>query len=374
MGAGKGKTKRALFPGRAVEDYYGGMSAEEIVKHKVSRYGLRVARQAQRVADLGNWPDYIDVQESLTGRVPTVYTPASGFDAGIACALGLIPYDRQKLAATLHAAYTPEAVEQVRLEAKSLEPDSETCWWLAACSVCTEGKVAPEEFIQQVMDFYELTSSPEQRVAAAKAELTAMSQRFQVRDGVAFGTEDGAMQGAYIAGHDLSAMYDESSELYFIGTFRETLGLEEFPWSDDQDELGRAKSGPVHGSRQYVKAANRGEYLGALSAIQKSGLFNLAPTEAQSSEPSVASAVLSAAPPEALEAVEEMLAQLSGPLSLGTSKVVDGWWLETHTIGCRHHAEEPEAEWWDRHFAIYDEYASDGISVVIGEPADGYFG
>ena len=40
----------------------------------------------------------------------------AGFDAGIACALDLIPRDRQKLAATLHCNYSKSAVMQVRKE------------------------------------------------------------------------------------------------------------------------------------------------------------------------------------------------------------------------------------------------------------------
>jgi hypothetical protein len=49
------------------------------------------------------------------------------------------------------------------------------------------------------------------------------------------------------------------------------------------------------------------------------------------------------------------------------------YWIETHTIGCRNAADDPEDEWWKRHYAIYDEYASDGISVILGDPSDGVF-
>lgn len=78
-------------------------------------------------------------------------------------------------------------------------------------------------------------------------------------------------------------------------------------------------------------------------------------------------------PQEAHAAAAEMLSQLSGPLSLGDTRVVSGFCIETHTIGCRNHADDPEEEWWDRHFAIYDEYKSDGVSQIVGDPTDGYF-
>jgi len=76
---------------------------------------------------------------------------------------------------------------------------------------------------------------------------------------------------------------------------------------------------------------------------------------------------------EPLAVAECLLAEISDPLQLGTSRAVAGWWVETHTIGCRNHADDPEAEWWERHWAIYDEYAQDGQSTILGDPADGRF-
>ena len=78
-------------------------------------------------------------------------------------------------------------------------------------------------------------------------------------------------------------------------------------------------------------------------------------------------------PAQVLTSAEQMLAAISDPLQLGGSRLVDGFIVETHTIGCRNHADDPESEWWERHWAIYDEYTADGISVIIGDPADGRF-
>lgn len=57
----------------------------------------------------------------------------------------------------------------------------------------------------------------------------------------------------------------------------------------------------------------------------------------------------------------------------GDSDVLDGYWIETHTIGCRNHADDPQDEWWKAHWAIHDRYAGDGMSLVAGDPADGAF-
>lgn len=61
------------------------------------------------------------------------------------------------------------------------------------------------------------------------------------------------------------------------------------------------------------------------------------------------------------------------PLLCGDSDRVAGCWIETHTLGCRNAADDPEDAWWDRHWAIHDEYAADGMSLVWGDAADGVF-
>lgn len=224
-----------------------------------------VAEQARRVAELGRWPEWIP-PASLLERVPLGAEQAAGFDAGIACCLGLIPPARQRLAACLHAAYTPEAVAQVRREAIAMHPESETTWWLAACSVCREGEVDAEAFATQVADFTALARDPGARRRAAVAEHAAMLGRFSVRsDRLAIAHEDGGMQGAYLAGHRVAAMWAGHAGLWFVGTYEPSLGLEGFEWAEPGDpaagEAGvrQGRSGPVHGSRQFVKCADEAE-------------------------------------------------------------------------------------------------------------------
>jgi hypothetical protein len=56
-------------------------------------------------------------------------------------------------------------------------------------------------------------------------------------------------------------------------------------------------------------------------------------------------------------------------LLCGDSEAVDGFWIETHTLGCRNAADDPEDQWQVRHEAIYHEYANDGRSIDGGATA-----
>ena len=231
-----------------------------------------VAAAASRLAALGSWPAYIDAEESLTSRVPDSEGTAPGFDAGIACALDLIPREKQYLSAILHAAYTEAAVEQVRREIELDDEafaESESCWWLAACSVCDEGGIDAEAFDAQIAQFKALAEDLAARVAAARVMYAKMSQLFGLIDGVPVAKADGGMQGAYIAGYDWAVQPSPQFGLFFVGTFRESLGLEEFEWLDRKDDQGRPMSGPVHGSRQFVKASSFDELARVVELVKR---------------------------------------------------------------------------------------------------------
>lgn len=231
----------------------------------------KIKANAGRVKELGKWPDYIN-EESLAERVPKQGDAnAAGFDAGIACALDLINREKQELAATLHGAYTPEAVQKVRDEIQNLDTDSETCWWLAACSVCEEGGVDQKKFLQQVEDFKAIAADPKSRVEKAKQEFEKMTGHFyfdkEIGENIPYGTEDGCMQGAYVAGYPFAVHNNEKFGIFFIGTYEDSLGLEDFKWSDEKDEQGRPKSGPVWGSKQFIKCADKEELKRALAVV-----------------------------------------------------------------------------------------------------------
>ncbi len=224
-----------------------------------------------RVAELGDWPVYIDAQQSLLSRIPSGNdATAPGFDAGIACALSIIPREKQRLSAILHAAYTPAAVEQIRREAKEMHPDSETTWWLTMCSLCDEGNVSTSVFLDQLTFARALAEDPTWRYHQALEQFTEMTAASaQQAHGEALGEKDGCMQGAYLAGHPFASQYAKKYGLWFIGTYLPSLGLENFSWSDAKDSEGRAKSGPVHGSKQFVKCATVEEFLRAVTVVRK---------------------------------------------------------------------------------------------------------
>jgi hypothetical protein len=246
-----------------------------------------VEENCERVAKLGNWPSYIPPQ-SLLGRIPSPDRPAEGFDAGLACALGLLPLEHQAMAAGLHAAYTEALVAQIRAEAPPAERpigySTSTIWWLAACSVCREENLDEVEFSKQLVEFGDLMTRKGDRWRRAVAQFEAMVSNFELchSPGVlheyAAGRAGGAIQGAYISGHDYGVWINGSQEpeLTFIGTFRPTLGLEDFEWADpdrpksEADPEGyQGRSGGVHGSRQFVKCTDSQEASRALRVVQE---------------------------------------------------------------------------------------------------------
>lgn len=235
-----------------------------------------IAENTDRLAQLGNWPSYIDKEKSVLGRLPENQDSvnAAGFDAGLACTLDLIPRDKQNLSAILHAAYTEEAVEKIRQEAQDFDPNSETVWWLAACFLCHEGDGTITSFYQQLKDFEKLIDDPKARASAARLEYTKMVGSFNLVGGIPFGIKDGSAQGAYIAGYDLAVAYSESYGIFFLSTFRPTLGLDDFKWSSKKDTKGRPMSGPVWGSKQFVKCATFGELARAIKQATKILSYN----------------------------------------------------------------------------------------------------
>ena len=230
-----------------------------------------VVENAERVKQLGAWPSHKKI-ESLISRIPENGEKSSGFDAGIACALDLIPRDKQRLSAVLHGNYTPDAILQVKNETEGANSkdvswsfgETETCWWLLGCRFCQEGEQDAKSILQQVNDFRILSKSTYARIEAALNEWKKMQRSFTVVDGIALATQDGGMQAAYINGH--SVAIQPMHGIWFVGTYHESLGIpDNFKWCDDKDDQGRSKSGPVFGSKQFVKCANFDELCSILN-------------------------------------------------------------------------------------------------------------
>jgi hypothetical protein len=71
-------------------------------------------------------------------------------------------------------------------------------------------------------------------------------------------------------------------------------------------------------------------------------------------------------PDNVIAEAQAMLAALGGNERLcGDSRVVEGYWVETHTLGCRNAADEPEEQWEESHARIREEYEADGVSTIV---------
>jgi len=238
---------------------------------------------AERVKTLGKWPSFID-KDSLIQRIPNG-SDAPGFDAGIACALDLIPSDRQRLSAALHGAYTTKIIQQVKEEIAALEKvsewtdkrmydleaspawheavNSETCWWLAASSVCEESDGDESRLMVQIEEFKRLVDNDYHRYMAAMRVVKELKSSYHVVDGIAVATKDGGMQAAYINGHTIAIM--AAYGIWFVGTHKESLGIPNtFKWSSGKDNKGRAMSGSASHSKQFVKCADFAELASVL--------------------------------------------------------------------------------------------------------------
>ncbi len=230
-----------------------------------------VRAEGARIKELGDWAEWMDPDKSLTDRIPQDDDESyPGFDAGIACALNLIPSDKQKLSAIMHAGIKPEAIEQIRSEITEMDPDSETVWWLAGCNVCEEGTVDASKFRAQVEAFQELTADPKKRVEAARDELDKMMSTFETSTyGVPYGTVDGCMHGAYIAGHPLATTYDPNHGIFFIGTFDQPLDthLQDYPWKNPDQGKERGTSGVINPN--FIKCADEEEFRAVLAHLEQ---------------------------------------------------------------------------------------------------------
>lgn len=88
--------------------------------------------------------------------------------------------------------------------------------------------------------------------------------------------------------------------------------------------------------------------------------------------PDLFDSVVGSVPSEAVAAGRRLYAKVSHETMLcGDTASAAGWSIESHTIGCRNAADEPREDWLDSHLRIYDEYRSDGVSFVVGDPSDG---
>ena len=105
--------------------------------------------------------------ESLPNKIPAMLGAATGFSPALACALNLIPGDKQGLSATFERHRPADKVKQFAEEMRNPSPDSEAAWYLAALSVEAPKPVTQGEFLEQLLKFQRLINDPEERMRAA---------------------------------------------------------------------------------------------------------------------------------------------------------------------------------------------------------------
>lgn len=235
-----------------------------------------VEENSARVAEQGAWPES-KIPRRMARNIPRGDMIALGLDAGIACALDLIPRDKQTLAAGLCGEFTSERVKQVRREvilsfdlSEPLDPDCESAWWLAAFSLYSRKGVNEDTFRRQLVAFEGMAKNLDNRLEAIYKACIDIMESFQVLgDGTPFSIEPYGLQCAYLDGHSWAVQYYSGCSAFFIGTFHSSLGLEDFAWSEHKDAIGDAVSGPVHGSQQLVMCSTPEELAAALAIVRK---------------------------------------------------------------------------------------------------------
>jgi len=183
----------------------------------------RTLKNSAQIARMGKWPEIFEA-DSIASGIPTNGTRRFGFNAVIACALELIPQDRWWLPALVYHGWLSEEVHQIRREAREMQPNAETTWYLAAESLRREGGVDTATFLEQVAQFSSLAKTPEDRAAAARDEFRRRGTLFSIdRYGFPFGTAQGCVDAAYIHGHRLATCFVEESQTYYISTYMPRL-------------------------------------------------------------------------------------------------------------------------------------------------------
>jgi len=216
---------------------------------------------------------------------------ASGLDAGIAAALGLIPENSSRLSLRLHFGnIDDQSLNQIRTELFSVSlsglgpsdrdalADTETAWWASMSSVCMETGVDADIFGAQIALADKIQRDPAERLNRAVETLYSMTNAYTLKDGVpvvntrkgADGkvvAQDGGLFGAYLAGYRLGVQ--EMDGIFLIGS-TESLDnvLGNFSFSNEKDEFGRGKSGKINSS--LYKAADLVEAMSIVGVLKDS--------------------------------------------------------------------------------------------------------
>ncbi len=216
----------------------------------------------------------VTIYNPISERISTeVDVSQPGFDAAVAATLGLVPTQYLAKIMQLHnGQYTPELIAEMQSHINSIrktadEQDSYTMWWLAYSSLCYEGNATSVDFYEQYQRAVVLFQDYKARYSAAHTQAIKMLESFTITEdtnNIPFGTVDGALHGAYLAGHEVASLYAKEYGVYFLGTYipgKFDNIVNNHKFSTELDSSGRTKSGVINptflkfGTQEELKAA-----------------------------------------------------------------------------------------------------------------------
>jgi hypothetical protein len=238
-------------------------------------YFKNVSQKNEKIiSEFTNVTIYNPISDRISTEVDgTRYGTRPGFDAAVAATLGLVPTKYLAKIMELHnGQYTPDSIAEMKTHINSIRKTSEnqdsyTMWWLAYSSICYEGNTTSVDFYQQYQKAIVLFQDYKARYSAAHTQAIKLLESFTVSEnmnGIPYGTIDGALHGAYLAGHEVASLYAKEYGIYFLGTYIEGKFdniVNNHKFSTELDSSGRTKSGVVNptflkfGTQEEMKAA-----------------------------------------------------------------------------------------------------------------------
>lgn len=232
------------------------------------------ATRMRNVATLGGWTedDVATTRDQLKAVINETYIEPRMFLL-FACCLDLIPPERQKVAATMWTGRCPpEVLAQIQHELTSgpnggLDPSSDTCWWLAARRYSSGIRRHVVTFREHLESFGGWMENKGERLFSAVQALGDL-HTFTVIDGVAFVDDAPRCRHPYYFGHTFMVGFDRDLNVFTLATYRDSLGLEAFSFSEECADDGERLSGLVDGSPQYARLHSFEELADAIKVVR----------------------------------------------------------------------------------------------------------
>ena len=231
-----------------------------------------------KIANLAGVSGDLGAVRHLLARIPaTVDHTASGFDAGVAVATGLIPEEYAGLSAKLHLKQTPEAIMELRTGIEQLRQgavENSTLYWALASAFCIEDNLVDGGgYLHQVSGYEKVrkTGNVEQMRDMALSFINKLGERSAPDpDGVYAAGDSAGCLGAYAIHKAAVAYYTDARYpgMFFIGTYHDSLGLDNFEFGKRLDKNGAERSGKIGGRSNFVKCDGYAEFGRAMNLVK----------------------------------------------------------------------------------------------------------